>query len=93
MEWCFTFQWGKEGCFSDVGASFLSGGVSHEGASVLMGEGFSKKIVGWRGLPTMGNPEILRKNLIEVPSILKKYITLSYIKITEKASFHAEGPI
>ena len=40
--------------------------------------------------------------MIEVPSILKydildakikKYITLNYIKITEKASFHAEGPV
>ena len=39
--------------------------------------------------------------MIEVPSILKydildvnmkKYITLTSIKITEKASFHAEGP-
>ena len=37
----------------------------------------------------------------EVPSILnydildakiKKYITLSYTKVTEKASFYAEGP-
>ena len=50
MEGCFTFQWG--GCFSDGGASFLSGGAPHGGASVLMGgRGVSKKIVGCGGTP------------------------------------------
>ena len=43
MEGCFTFQWGRGGgCFSDGGASFLSEGEPHGGASVLMG-GFRKK--------------------------------------------------
>ena len=32
MEGCFTFQLGGGGgCFSDGGASFLSGGVPHGG--------------------------------------------------------------
>ena len=33
-----------EVCFSDVGTSFLSGGVPHGGASVLMGGGFEKNL-------------------------------------------------
>ena len=37
-------------CFSDGRASFLSLGMPHRGASVLMG-GFSKKIAGWGGTP------------------------------------------
>ena len=45
MEGCFTFQWG--GVFQIVGASFLSGGCGPWGASVLIGRGLSKKIVGW----------------------------------------------
>ena len=32
-----------EVCFSDVGTSFLSGGVPHGGASVLMGGEVKKK--------------------------------------------------
>ena len=48
-------------CFSDGGASFLSGGCAPWGALVLMVGGL-KKIVGWGGAPpmlppTMGNPE------------------------------------
>ena len=35
IEECFTFQWGGV-CFSDAGASFLSGHAPHGGASVLM---------------------------------------------------------
>ena len=37
MEGCFIFQWGR--LFFRWGASFLSGGVPHEGASVLVREG------------------------------------------------------
>ena len=36
-------------------------------------------------------PSILKYDILDAK--IKKYITLSYIKITEKASFHAEGPM
>ena len=42
MDSCFTFQWGD--LFSDGGASFLGGGLPHEGALVSMGGGFEKII-------------------------------------------------
>ena len=41
MEGCFMFQWGGGGCFLDGGASFLIGGQSMRGTSVLVG-GFEK---------------------------------------------------
>ena len=48
MEGFSTFQWGV--CFSDEGASILSGWcTSWGGAAVLMG-GVSKKIIGWGGV-------------------------------------------
>ena len=37
MEGYFTFQWGVGGCFSDEGASFLSGG---RGVCPMGGIGF-----------------------------------------------------
>ena len=44
------FQWGRGGCFSDGGAYFLSGGVPHAGALVLVrGGGFEN--------PLPNNPE------------------------------------
>ena len=62
MGGCFTFQW-RRVCFSDGGASFLSGGCTPWGALDLMG-GFQKKCrMGGAMLPmppipptTMGNP-------------------------------------
>ena len=43
MEGCSTFQWGGGGgCFSDEESSFLSGGMPHGWALVLMGGGFKK---------------------------------------------------
>ena len=42
-------------CFSDGRASFLSWGMPHRGASVLIG-GFSKKIAGWGSPPLMPPP-------------------------------------
>ena len=66
-----------EVCFSDVGTSFLSGGVPHGGASVLMG-GVLKKILGWGGCPpwppppTMGNPGMWYKNECKNKLILTK---------------------
>ena len=45
MEGCFMFQWGGggAGCFLDGGASFLSGGHSMVGTSVLVGGGGFEK--------------------------------------------------
>ena len=62
MEGCFMFQWGV--CFSDGGASFLSGwGAPHGGINFGGGGGF-QKIVRWGGQPpppppTIGKPAIL----------------------------------
>ena len=49
MDGFSTFQWGV--CFSDEGASILSGWCTSwgGGAAVLMG-GVSKKIIGWGGV-------------------------------------------
>ena len=61
MEGCFTFQWGV--CFSDGGASFLSGGCAPWRGIGFDGGGGSRKIVEWGGghapptYPTMGNPD------------------------------------
>ena len=44
MEGCFMFQWGG-GCFSD-------GGCPMGGASALVGEGGSRNIVRWGGVPS-----------------------------------------
>ena len=46
MEGFSTFQWGV--CFSDEGASILSGRCTSWGPAVLMG-GVSKKIIGRGG--------------------------------------------
>ena len=47
MEGCFTFQWG--GCFSDGGASFLSGGAPPWGGIGFDGGegGFEKNCRMW----------------------------------------------
>ena len=51
MEGCSTFQWGGGGgCFSDEESSFLSGGMPHGWALVLMGGGYTPMPP-----PTMGN--------------------------------------
>ena len=39
ISWKGVSYFNGGGCFSDGGASFLSGGVPHEGASVLVGRG------------------------------------------------------
>ena len=39
ISWKGVSYFNGGGCFSDGGASFLSGGVPHEGASVLVGGG------------------------------------------------------
>ena len=65
ISWKGVSYFNGGGCFSDGGASFLSGGVPHEGASVLVGGGGEeefKKIIRCVGCPpcpppTMGNPE------------------------------------
>ena len=53
MEGCFMFQWGGGGrvFFGWGGASFLSGGHSMVGTSVLVGGGGLKKIVRWGEYP------------------------------------------
>ena len=61
MEGCSTFQWGGGGgCFSDEESSFLSGGMPHGWALVVMGGGFKKNRrmgAGYTPMPppTMGN--------------------------------------
>ena len=45
MEGCFTFQWGV--CFSDWGASFLSGVCAHGVIGFDAGGGELKKMIGW----------------------------------------------
>ena len=57
MEWCFMFQWGV--CFSDGGASFLSGwGGLHGGIGFGRGGGFEKNRKMGGGLPHYGKPYI-----------------------------------
>ena len=61
MEGGLHFSTEGGGCFSNGGASFLSSGDAPEGASILMGGGGSRKIVGWgEVLPTMRNPAFIR---------------------------------
>ena len=68
MEGASRFNGGV--CFSDGGGFIFKWGVTpHGGASVLIGEGVSKKIVGWAGgaphaplFPTMGNPGHCREH-------------------------------
>ena len=57
---CFNGERGRGGVFQMGRASFLSGGVPHEGASTSVGGGFSKKIVRW-GNPAVCLPFIIQK--------------------------------
>ena len=51
---------GEGGCFSDGEGFIFKWGVPHEGASTLVGGGFSKKIVRW-GNPAVCLPFIIKK--------------------------------
>ena len=58
-KWKGATRFNGGGCFSDGGASFLSGGALHGGASILVGGGVRNKSLdgGCPPSPTMGNPE------------------------------------
>ena len=88
LEGSFTFQW--EGCFSDGGPSFLSGGKGggHHWGHHFWWEGFSKKIAGWEGHPPLWEHCFVwfffYWNIIKIKIFLFNYI----IKITTCTIFN-----